>query len=202
MFSTVAKGIIIKPDNFLMPTSAGEQFSFDLVVEGLSSSFDAKGFQSTVELTGAGVLTFDDPDSQAVSGDPSYWLYGNSAGANARDLGGNMFEFGDGPSVGTGTLDNGLIVARYAFSWDGTAGIYMFSFDLEDLNKNYVFGPDYESYALQLPTGDWYSGLVVSATADSFNVQVPEPATLLLFALGFASLLRRSNKKFEVGSHK
>jgi len=194
LFSGQATGIVITPSNVLLPSGPGDLFSFDLIVEELTSSFDAKGFQSTVELGGPGILTFDEIACENVSSDIDYWLVGNSAGANARDLGSNVYEFGDGPNQGNGPLgDKDSIVARYVFSWDGTDGLYTFTFDFADLNKNYVLGlpPDYPSYPLQLPEGQWYSDPIVSATDNSFTVSIPEPAALMLFGLGSLTLLRK-----------
>lgn len=191
--SVPVQAVLIKPANFVMPTLSSERFSFDLIVEELASPLDAKGFQSTVELNRPG-LALDETASEAVAVEPSYWLYGNSAGANARDLGSNTYEFGDGPNQGNGTLGvNDSIVARYVFGWDGTDGLYTFTFDFADTNKNYVLGPppDYESYALQLPEGEWYDYPVISADSSSFTVHIPEPSTLILLGLSGLVLLKR-----------
>jgi len=186
----------ITPSNVALPTSPGELLSFDLIVKKLPSSFDAKGCQTTVEVSGPGILTFNEISSEAVSADSSYWLYQNSAGISTgpHPPGSNKYKFGDGPNQGNGTLGaSDSIVARYAFSWDGTKGLYRFSFDFGNINDNFVLGlpPDYESYPLKLPQDNWYSYPIVDADISSFTVAIPEPTALMLFALGSAILLRK-----------
>jgi hypothetical protein len=188
--------VVITPSNLWLPTSPGELFSFDLVVKKFPSSFDAKGCQSTVEVSGPGILAFNEARSASVSTDASYWLHGNSFGVNARETspGSNKYKFGDGPNQGNGTLGaNDFIVARYAFNWDGAEGLYRFTFDFGNMNDNYVLGlpPDYESYPLKLPQGNWYSHPIINADKDSFTVAIPEPTTLMLFVLGSSILLKK-----------
>ena len=190
-----AWAVVIRPSDVVLPTSPGELFSFDLVVKKLPSSFDAEGCQSTVEVSGPGILTFNVASSAAVSNAPSYWLYQNSGGVVAQETspGSKKYEFGDGPP------DEGIlgakdtIVARYAFNWDGTEGLYSFTFDFENLNENFVFVfvEDYVSYPLKLPGGNWYSDPIVDADNSSFTVAIPEPNALILFVLGGSILLKK-----------
>jgi len=193
-----AGAVVITPSDVVLPTSPGGLFSFDLVVKKFPSSFGAKGCTSTVEVSGPGILTFNKTRSAAVSSDPSYWLYQNSGGVVAQETspGSKKYEFGDGPP------DEGIlgakdtIVARYAFNWDGTEGLYSFTFDFENLNENFVFvfvGPpqNYVSYPLKLPQGNWYSDPIVDADKSSFTVAIPEPNALILFVLGGSILLKK-----------
>jgi hypothetical protein len=191
-----AGAVVITQSDVVLPTSPGELFSFDLVVKKLPSSFDAEGCQSTVEVSGPGILTFNVASSAAVSNAPSYWLYQNSGGVKTgpSGSGGKKYGFGDGPSQDTGVLGaKDSIVARYAFNWDGTVGLYRFTFDFENLNENYVYGPypDYETYPLKLPQGNWYSDPIVDADNNSFTVAIPEPNALILFVLGGSILLKK-----------
>jgi hypothetical protein len=192
-----AWAVVITPSDVVLPTSPGELFSFDLVVKKLPSSFDAEGCQSTIEVSGPGILTFNEASSAAVSAEPSYWLYQNSGGVNTGPSGssGKKYGFADGPNQDTGILGaNDTIVARYAFNWDGTEGLYRFTFDFENLNENYVYGPypNYETYPLKLPQGNWYSHPIVDADDSSFTMAIPEPTALILFVLGSAILLKKS----------
>ena len=191
-----AGAVVITPSDVVLPTSPGGLFSFDLVVKKFPSSFGAKGCTSTVEVSGPGILTFNKTRSAAVSSDPSYWLYQNSGGVVAQETspGSKKYGFGDNANQDVAILGaKDTIVSRYAFNWDGTEGLYSFTFDFENLNENYVYGPypDYETYPLKLPQGNWYSDPIVDADNNSFTVAIPEPNALILFVLGGSILLKK-----------
>lgn len=174
-----------------MPGSQDELFSFDLVISEEPALY-AQGFQATIgNVNGPGVLTFDVAASEAVSGETAYWVFGNSAGATAKDNEDGSYTFGDGPGNGVAELllEND-IMARYSFTWDGTEGNYTFTLDL-NTNKSYIQLPDFISKeALQLPEGTWYEYPIISADSSSFTVHIPEPATLILMAMGSLVLLK------------
>lgn len=174
------RGAEIQPSVVLMPSSPGEPFSFDLVISQ-DPGITSQGFQAIISsISGPGGLTFNIPYSVAVAVDTDYWLYGNSAGATAIDNGDGSYTFGDGPGNGIAQapmVDD--IVARYAFIWDGTEGNYTFTFDLSTAMSYFLLEDLSSKEALQLSGG-----------GDSFNVYIPEPATLALLGLGCLVLLK------------
>jgi hypothetical protein len=191
VFCGKTRGVEIEPFIVLMPSSPDELFSFDLVISE-EPSISAQGFQATIgSISGPSVLTFDVAASEAVSGETAYWVFGNSAGATAIDNGDGSYTFGDGPGNGVAeplVIDD--IMARYAFTWDGTEGDYTFTFDL-GTGMSYILLDDFVSKeALHLPVGDWYYYPIISADSSSFTVHIPEPATLILMAMGGLVLLK------------
>ncbi len=175
--------VIIEPSNCVLD---GNSFSFDFIINE-PAGVSAQSFKTTIGVTGEGLL-FEQADSEAVANEPDYWVFGNSAGAGAIDLGGNSFQFGDNLDYGSAEpLLAGDIVARYAFTWDGTVDYYTFTIDL-NTNSSYVLYVLNESpvkEALQFSPGT-YQG-----DATSFTVCIPEPATLTLLALGGTILLKK-----------
>ena len=114
-------------------------------------------------------------------------VYGNSDTEAFLDVDGIHYVFGDGPDDGTPKLlaaDD--IMARYAFTWDGTAGDYTFALDLNTL-WSFAQDTSYIPEALQFSPGPYPPGV----PAGSFTVNIPEPATLMLIGLGSAVLLRK-----------
>jgi hypothetical protein len=188
VFCGKTRGVEIKPSIVLMPGSKDELFSFDLVISE-EPSISAKGFQAII--SGPSVLTFDVAASEAVSGETAYWVYGNSAGATAIDNGDYSYTFGDWPFNGNAeslVIDD--IMARYAFIWNGIEDDYTFTFDL-GTGMSYILLDDLVSKeALQLPEGTWYDYPIISADSSSFTVHIPEPATLILMAMGGLVLLK------------
>lgn len=183
-FSFAASNVSIAPSDMLLPGSPGGLFRFDFVISNPEGVF-AQGFQTTISVSGPGILTFDGTSSQAVATVVDYWIYGNSAGAAADDLGNNTYRFGDGPDNGVAqALAADDIVARYAFTWDGTQGDYTFALDL-DTRKSFVLDQFFSKQALQF-TPEPYSG-----DSRSFTVHIPEPVTLLFLSLGAVILCRR-----------
>lgn len=191
VFCGKTRGVEIKPYIVLMPDSPDELFSFDLVISA-DPQLSAQSFKATIgSVSGPGVLTFDVAASETVGGEAAYWVYGNSAGATAIDNGDGSYTFGDGPDNGVAELllEND-IMARYAFTWDGTEGDYTFTLDL-NTDKSYILLPDFVSKeALQLPTGPWCEYPIMSADSSSFTVHIPEPTTLMLIAMGGLVLLK------------
>ncbi len=181
----ISKAVVVTPGNVILPTSAGETLGFDLV---LADAMDttAAAFQVTVGVSGPGTLTFNGSASGAVSDDPGYWTYKNSYGATTHDLGGNWYDFGDNPRNPVfEALDDGDIMARFYFTWDGTPGDYTFTIDF-DTGRSFVLNDVWVTEALQFTPGSW------PGDAGSF-ILTPEPATLMLLALGGMAVLRKRN---------
>jgi len=194
IFCGTSRGVIIKASVSQMPGSGGELFGFDLLVSD-GPDLSSRAFLVTLgSIGGPGVLTFEANASKTVAGEASYWLYGNSGGANAQDNGDGSYTFGDDPASGTAVplvIDD--IVARYAFTWDGTEGDYAFSLDL-GTDMSYVLLEDFSKEALQLPAGIWYDYPIISADSTSFTVHIPEPATVAFLGLGCLTLLKRRKR--------
>jgi len=180
-----AEAVVLTPSNVVIPTLSGETLSFDLIIDDPMGMI-AASYQSTISVSGPGGLSFDSAASEAVAIDAGYWIVGNSAGAGASDLGGNNYEFGDGPSnPGTETLLSGDIMARYAFTWDGTVGDYTFTLDFDTANSFILNGITYGTDPLEFTSGD-YTGDDTSFTVST----IPEPASIMLLLLG-ATILRK-----------
>jgi hypothetical protein len=180
-------GIMVTPSDVNLPKSPGELLSFDLVISSSNpTGINASGFQCTIGVSPAG-LTFDANNSEAVIDELGYWIYDNSGGVYAQILVGNNYRFSDSPSnPPTETLFSGDIMARYAFTWDGTTPDYTFTLYL-DTNNSYVrLGNFVTKEALQFDPGS-YQG-----TDNSFTVTIPEPTTICcLLGLGTLALLRK-----------
>ena len=186
IISLPAEAIVLTPSNVVIPTLSGETFSFDLIIDADPAGYSAIGYQSTISVSGPGGLSLDAAASEAVATDAGYWIVGNSAGVNIADLGGNNYLFGDGPNnPPEETLLAGDIMARYAFTWDGSIGDYTFSLDLDTAKSSIVNASTYGKEPLEFTPGQ-YSG-----DDTSFTVQlVPEPASIMLLLFG-AALLRK-----------
>ena len=189
VFSVPAGAVIIKPDIVDMPTSSGGLFSFDFIIHDPCGVI-ARSFDTTISVSGPGTLTFDATAGEAVAdnstGNTNYWIYGNSLGADAKSVGGNEYSFGDTADNPTSeTLYAGDIIAKYVFTWDGTAGNYTFSLDLTDTDKNSVLLSNWATEMLEFTPGEEDGG------SNYFTVSIPEPATMLLFGLGGTILLRK-----------
>lgn len=184
VFCGTTRGVEVQPTIVQMPSSPGEPFSFDLVISTDPNPL-AQGFQATIgSISGPSVLTFDIPSSQTVSGETAYWVFGNSAGATAIDNSDGSYTFGDSPDNGVAeplVIDD--IMARYAFTWDGTVGDYTFTLDL-DINKSFIQDESFTKQVLQFSSGQ-YPG-----DSDYFTVHIPEPTSLVLFGLGGLVLLK------------
>lgn len=190
VFSVPADALTITPDNL---GTAGGIFSFDLVVSDPTGITAASAFKSTVTVSGpgSGALTFDSTSSIAVVSDSSYWINGNSVGAVAQDAGGSYI-FSDNPdNPAAVALNTGDIMASYAFTWD-TAGDYTFTFDL-DVADSFIQitegnPPTPTNYAFDFTPGSQAGGI------DYFTTHVPEPATIMLLALGGTALLKKRKR--------
>jgi hypothetical protein len=182
-----AQGVVIEPTNVVMPSAAGETFSFDYAIYDATGT-SARAFQSTVISVGGSGLTFDATASEAVSSAGNYWLYGNSGGAGAIDLGSNSYQFGDDPFDGLAqSLAVGDIMARYSFTWDGTAADFTFTLDTS-ISNSFVMNEFFTNEALGFTPGQ-YPG-----QGSSFGIYIPEPSTMVLLALGGAGLLKRRRR--------
>lgn len=179
-------GIEVTPSNVVLPASAGELFSFDLIINSSDpTGVTASGFQCVIGVSPGG-LTLDATNSEAVNDDPGYWIYGNSASVYAESLGGNNYRFSDRPANPlTETLFAGDTMARYAFTWDGNVGDYTFTLDLDTSNSYVLLDDFFSKETLEFNPGS-YPGDI-----SSFTVTVPEPTTLMLFALSSTILLKK-----------
>ncbi len=187
IISLPAEAVVVVPSNVVIPVLSGETFSFDLIIDGDPAGYLAVGYQSIMSVSGGG-LSFDAAASQAVDTDAGYWIVGNSAGVFASEVGGNYL-FGDSPSnPGIETLLAGDIMARYAFTWDGTVDDYTFTLDLDSVPANSftLNGSTFSKDPLEFTPGQ-YPGDV-----NSFTVSIiPEPASIMLLVCG-AAFLRKS----------
>jgi len=182
-----AEGVVIEPTNVVKPLSAGGVFSFDYSINDPTGT-SARAFQSTMGVSGPGILTFDSTASEAAASAGNYWLVGNSGGAGAIDLGSNSYQFGDDPFDGLAqTLAVGDIMARYSFTWDGTEGWYTFTLDTS-ISNSFVMNEFFSNEALGFTPGQ-YQG-----QGSSFDVYIPEPSTMVLLALGGAGMLKRRRR--------
>jgi len=174
----------ITPDNMDIPTLTGELFSFDFVISN-PDGISAQAFETRISLSGPGSLDFNSPMSTAVNAEADYWLsFANSLPGAAQD--GSSYKFSDFALNTTAeplAVDD--IVSRYAFIWDGTAGDYTFTLDLNIANSFVLLGDFVTSEALQFSPGN-YPG-----DSSSFTVTIPELATLLSVGLGGALLVRK-----------
>jgi hypothetical protein len=164
----------------VLPTTAGEIFSFDFVVLNAMAT-NATGFQAIISASGPSTLTLNVPKSEAVATVADYWAIGNSADATA--IGSNPYTFGDNTANSLSELlHNDDIMARYAFVWDGTEGDYAFVLNLETLNS-YV----QNEYYIKEPLG--FTPRSYPGTYNSFTVTIPEPCTLIIFVFGSSAVL-------------
>jgi hypothetical protein len=136
-FSGEGTGEEVLPTNFILPTSPGGFFSFDLVTNG-----DLQGLQATINISGQGGLLFNSTESGLVAYDPEYLYYNNSSGATAFSRGAANCVFGDHLNLPSMGPSSGNIVARYAFTWDGISGDYTFTFDT-NITQSLVVCPDF-----------------------------------------------------------
>jgi hypothetical protein len=195
ILSMPVQGVVVEPTNFVMPGSAGETFSFDYAINNPMGT-SGQAYQSRIGVSGPGTLTFDGTGSEAASGAANYWLFGNSAGAGADDLGSNWYQFGDGPDNGVAqALSAGDVMARYSFTWDGTVGDYTFTLDT-NVSNSFVLNEFFGSEILTIPdpASQWWTHPIISADETSFTVMIPEPSTVVLLALGGAGLLKRRRR--------
>ena len=178
--SSLYAEITVTPANVQIPELASEDFSFDFAISHLNG-FTARGFQSTIEIsiTGPGTLTFDSISSEQVANDADYWLYGNSV-VEAFEYPPGRYVFGDDPyNAVAQDLAVDDIMARYVFEWDGTPGDYTVNLDLDPAHSLVVdefFGAHDIAFDPGAYTGD--------ASSFTVTIPIPEPATLILFALG------------------
>lgn len=180
----------ITPSNVVLPASAGEIFSFDFVVFDAMDT-NALAFQAIIGVSGPGTLTLDEPNSEAVAVVADYWAFGNSAEATAFVQDGNSV-FGDHTADALGEpLYSDDIMARYAFIWNGIEGDYTFTLDL-DTGKSFVLvSPQPGTVeALQFTPGTYLPG-----DDHSFTINIPEPSTLVIFALGGTVLLLKKRNE-------
>lgn len=162
-------------------------FSFDLAImdpDGVS----ARAFQATIGSTfGPDPLTLDKPSSKVIASEANYWLYGNSGGIVVEDNLGGSYTFGDYPSDASAVpLAADDLMARFAFGYD-TPGDYIFSLDLDPL-VSFIQDESFDTHAFLFDPGlnpDFLPG------GSNWFTITPEPATLMLFGLGTAVLLRK-----------
>jgi hypothetical protein len=166
----------------------GSTIWFDVLIdEGLGESAEGVQITLSVQPDGhLGSLGFDQTASEAVEADVGYWVVGNSIGANASDEGGNTYAFGDNPDdPPSAVLEDGDIVARFAFTWDGVAGDYVVAIDRTTANTHLL-----QNFVTVPP--DW--------VADPVRLMVPEPGSLTLLAAAGTLLFLRGRQSRSVSS--
>jgi len=192
VLSGAAWGVEIKPTNFSTP-SPGGTFSFDFIALSPPTE-DLRGIQLTLEsVSGPGVMTFDVDASKTVYDDPSYWIYGiNEGGAVKESAGSYIFPDNPDPAITlVAPLAPNDTIARFAFTWDGTVGDYVFTLN-SDINYSYLILDSFNRVEVSLPDGAWFTEPIVSAEDNSFTVHIiPEPATVALLATGGLAAMRR-----------
>lgn len=192
VLSTTTFGVEVEPVNISIPSSPGEIFRFDFEV---TSPPTQAAYLSQLTIirswTNPPDLSFNTIASQSVSSNTSYWVWNNSQGALAVDNG-NRYIFSDRPENNIAeSINNGDILARFAFTWNGTPGNYQFFIDT-DITDSFVRLADFSNASFTLPTGQWYSDPIISATSNSFTIRIiPEPTSLILIALGGLTILRK-----------
>ena len=164
------------------PLASGDLIWFDVLIRGASEGKSAEAGQVTVsmELLGAaGGLVFDSLTSEAIDADARYWLFGNSVGAVAMDLGSGRYQFGDGPdNPPFAPVEAGDILARFVFEWHGAPN------QLEAYQVS-VYTDTADTFLLQdfvTTAPNWVANPVILA--------VPEPSTVALLVCGALALLR------------
>jgi hypothetical protein len=195
VLSATAFGVEVKPANISIPSSPGGTFSFDFIVTNPPSQA-AYTAQLTINRAWSNPpdLTFNTSASQSVLSNTSYWVWNNSQGTPAVDNGDGTYTFGDGPENAIAeSINNGDILARFAFTWNGTTGNYEFILD-KDTTNSFVRLADFSKAGFTLPTGQWFTSPIVGATDSSFTIHIPEPVTVLLFGIGGLFVLRKHKK--------
>ena len=194
--SSLYAEITITPTNVQIPEFAGQDLSFDFAISDISNPADVSAwiFKFSIHyVPNPGMLIFDEISSEAVANETEYWRYGYSTNATATDLGGSSV-FLDNPGtplVGAPLFVDDL-VARYVFAWDGSPGDYTFTFDLNiDQQAPECYFIDAVFPYVELPLT--FDPGVYPGDATSFTVTmpIPEPTTLILFALGGLVLRRK-----------
>ncbi len=184
IFSAQAQGfVVITPSNVNLPDFVGDIFSFDFVVD--ANAINAMGFGATISVSGPGTLTFDVNNSNMVVNDVSYWAHENSGGVVFKvDDVNRIFGFSDDTLSGDPEplVADVNIMARYAFKWGGTVGDYTFVLNLNTA-YSYIQDETFEKEPLEFNPGS-YQG-----SSNSFTVNIPEPCTLIIFALGYSAVL-------------
>ena len=184
-----AEAVVLTPSNIVIPELPGETFSFDLIIDD-PMGVTAASYHSAMFVSDRGGLTFNTTASQAVvTTDADYWVFGNSSGVFTSTFRSIRFKFADSPSnPEIETLLAGDVMARYAFTWDGTApGDYTFNFNF-DITKSFIETDTGAIEALEFTSGQ-YRGDDSSFTVH-IPEHIPEPTSILLFVLGGA-LLRK-----------
>ena len=180
------------------PGGEHQIFSFDIVVSD-PDGVSAVGFQSTLGVDLPGLIFDDDYHdpydietskliSEAVENDPAYWLFSVGDGASyGCPEGSNQFVFSDfDTNLNFHALAAGDILARYSFIWDGTPGDYTFTLNLDKYYTFVFFDIFTPPGAIAFDPGLFPGG------SNWFSVSIPEPATILVFALGGLFLRKRS----------
>ncbi|MHC4460888.1 MAG: PEP-CTERM sorting domain-containing protein [Planctomycetota bacterium] len=190
VFSGPAEGVEITPIIVSMPDLPGEIFSFDFVITDIDDlTREAQGFEAVISVSG---LTGNEAGSIEVRDELAYWLLPNNSSPVFVDHGDNSYTFNDGPDDGIAQpLATDDIMARYAFTWDGTVGDYIFTIDLSTDNSFILLENFNDKEALRLPDLPWSSGRIDGVTSNSFAVPIPEPTTLMLIGMGGLVLLRK-----------
>ncbi len=191
-FTPANAAVIIEPDNVTMPGSVGGIFRFDLVINNPDSITNAESFQAIINVDGPGTLTLDESVSITVEDNTAYWIVDENEGAGVVAASGtNNYLFSDLFSITATppeTLYTGDIMARYAFAWDGTAGDYTFTINLDSV-VSFVGLDNWTKAALEFTPGSF------AGDSDSFTVTIPEPATIMLLGLGGMALLKNRKRK-------
>jgi hypothetical protein len=181
VFALNAPAAVLTANVTDLPSNPNDTFAFDLLYK--DSPISAVSFQSTVKITQGDIsaLTLDITSSEQIESDSNYWLFNNSGQVKALQSEPGAFVFSDFSDDGLAVqITQAMTLAHYVFIWDGTEDTFTFTLDTDVVDSSLLV--NFQDEPVELDSTD-----------NSFSVLIPEPASLLMLALGSAAMLK--NKK-------